>query len=66
VSCWQEDHDAFRLAPDRIALLSRLLGGRFGEVADREAVAEITHVLRRYAEYHLERPLRSLQLLRAV
>jgi DNA repair protein RecO (recombination protein O) len=65
-SCWQEDPDAFRLAPERIELLARLLNSRFGEVADREAAAEITHVLRRYAEYHLERPLRSLQLLRAV
>jgi DNA repair protein RecO (recombination protein O) len=64
--CWQEDPDAFRLAEDRIELLSRLLRAEFGETAEPEAIAEVTHVLRRYAEYHLERPLRSLQLLRAV
>jgi DNA repair protein RecO (recombination protein O) len=65
-SCWHEDPDAFRMSTERIDLLARLLKMEFGEVADPGAVTEITHVLRRYAEYHLERPLRSLQLLRAV
>ncbi|MEA2499630.1 MAG: repair protein RecO [Actinomycetota bacterium] len=65
-SCWNEDPDAFRLAADRLELLARLLRAEFGEVAEAQAVAEVTQVLRRYAEYHLERPLRSLQLLRAV
>ena len=61
--CWREDRGALRLAPDRIALLNRLLSAEFGEEAERGAVLEITQVLRSYAEYHLERPLKSLQLL---
>ncbi len=61
--CWREDRDSIRLAADRIALLRRLLGNDFGQIADAEATAEVTQVLRRYAEYHLERPLRSLHLV---
>jgi DNA repair protein RecO (recombination protein O) len=62
-SCWEEDEAAFRLSPDRITLLSELLVSEFGHYADAEATAEVTQSLRRYAEYHLERPLKSLQLL---
>jgi DNA repair protein RecO (recombination protein O) len=65
-SCWNEDPEAYGLSPERISLLARLLRDDFGQLADPEAAIEVTHVLRRYAEYHLERPLRSLQLLRAV
>ena len=61
--CWREDRDALRLAPDRIALLARLLGSEFGHDADARAVIEVTQALRRYTEYHLERPLKSMQLL---
>lgn len=61
--CWREDRDAQRLAPDRIALMGLLLGSEFGTTADAGAVLELTQVLRRYTEYHLERPLKSLQLL---
>lgn len=62
-SCWREDRDSMRFGPDRIALLSRLLNAEFGHEADASAAIEVTQVLRHYAEYHLERPLRSLQLL---
>ena len=61
--CWREDRDSQRLAPDRIALIGLLLGTEFGTAADDGAVLELTQVLRRYTEYHLERPLKSLQLL---
>ncbi len=64
-SCWEEDDDAVRLGTDRLVLLSRLLALDFGHSAEEDALADVTHVLRRYAEYHLERPLRSLQLLGA-
>lgn len=62
-SCWSEDDTALRLPGDRIDLLRRLLAGDFGEPGEEAATAEVTDVMRRYAEYHLERPLRSLQLL---
>ncbi|HYI44673.1 MAG TPA: DNA repair protein RecO [Actinomycetota bacterium] len=61
--CWREDRDALRLAPDRIALLAHLLGSDFGHDADSGAVIEVTQALRKYTEYHLERPLKSMQLL---
>ncbi|MGH2819287.1 MAG: DNA repair protein RecO [Actinomycetota bacterium] len=63
--CWREDRDSFRMDPDRIALLGRLLASDFGCEADPAATLEVTRALRRYAEYHLERPLRSLHLLTA-
>ncbi len=62
-NCWGEDDEAFRLPGDRIALLAKLLVADFGASADPTATVEVTQALRRYAEYHLERPLRSLQLL---
>ncbi|MEA2446827.1 MAG: repair protein RecO [Actinomycetota bacterium] len=61
--CWREDRDALRMAPDRIELLRRLLGSEFGQNADVRAVIEVTQALRKYTEYHLERPLKSMQLL---
>ena len=63
--CWAEDPQAFRLGEDRLVLLSHLLSADFGERAEPPVVIEITDALRRYAEYHLERPLRSLQLIAA-
>ena len=61
--CWEEDDGALRLGPDRISLLAHLLASDFGLAAGDPAPArELTHALRRYAEYHLERPLRSLRL----
>lgn len=60
--CWRKDRDAERLGAERIAALDRLLtedlGADVGEVA-----GELTQLLRRYAEFHLERPLKSLHLL---
>ena len=61
--CWREDRGALRLSADRIVLLERLLAREFGERAETDAVREVTRALRAYAEYHLERPLKSLQLL---
>lgn len=61
-SCWEEDEGAFRLHADRIRLLAHLLAADFGWPAEEPAASEVTDALRRYAEYHLERPLRSLQL----
>jgi DNA repair protein RecO (recombination protein O) len=61
--CWQEEPEAVRLAPDRAAIISRLLAADFGASIDEAALFEVTNLLGRYAEFHLERPLRSLQLL---
>jgi DNA repair protein RecO (recombination protein O) len=61
--CRREDRASFPLAEDRIALLRRLLRSDFGVAADRDSSVEVTRALRRYAEYHLERPLKSLKLL---
>jgi DNA repair protein RecO (recombination protein O) len=63
--CWRQDRGAVRLAPDRIALLGKLLNSEFGEAVERPALLELTQVLRSYAEYHLERPLRSVHLFAA-
>ncbi len=61
--CWREDRDALRLGSDRIALLNLLLDSEFGQPGDPGAVIEIVQALRKYTEYHIERPLKSLQLL---
>lgn len=61
--CWREDRDSMAMSPELIALLARLLAVDFGEPADARSIAELTLALRRYAEYHLERPLRSLYSL---
>jgi DNA repair protein RecO (recombination protein O) len=65
-SCWTEDQDAVGIPADRIELMSSLLGSEFGFAASTESIDDVTNALRRYAEYHLERPLRSLQAMRAV
>ena len=62
-SCRPEDRDALEVSIDLLKLLGRLLDHDFGEPADATDTDEVTNVLRRYAEYHLERPLRSLRLL---
>ena len=61
--CYEEDESAMRMPTDRIALLSRLLASEFGESASKEETEAVTSALRRYAEFHLERPLKSLHLL---
>jgi DNA repair protein RecO (recombination protein O) len=63
LNCWNEDDGAWRIGSDRVALLGTLLTSEFGCVSDPAAALEVTDALRRYAEYHLERPLKSLQLL---
>ncbi|MDQ4024768.1 MAG: DNA repair protein RecO [Actinomycetota bacterium] len=62
-ACWRDDRDALQVSVDRLRLLGRLLAGDFGEPAEPGEARAVTDVLRRYAEYHLERPLRSLQLI---
>ncbi|HEU4480776.1 MAG TPA: DNA repair protein RecO [Actinomycetota bacterium] len=64
--CWHEDADSFAMTDDRLLLMRRLLQADFGLAAPDDVAGEITQALRRYAEYHLERPLRTLQMLRAV
>ena len=64
-ACWPEDRDAVRIPTSQISLMARLLERDFGEDADPEAVFDVTQVLKGYAEYHLERPLKSLSLLAA-
>jgi DNA repair protein RecO (recombination protein O) len=61
--CWHEDDHAMRLTPGRVTKLAQLLSADFGFGHDDEDAYEITKVLRRYAEFHLERPLRSIHLL---
>jgi DNA repair protein RecO (recombination protein O) len=63
LTCWEEDESAMRLATDRLLLMARMLAYDFSSTSDDEAVVDVTNSLRRYAEYHIERPLRSLQLL---
>jgi DNA repair protein RecO (recombination protein O) len=60
-TCWHEDPDALRISTDSLELLGRLLAGDFGVAAGLDESNELTMVLKRYAEYHLERPLRSLE-----
>jgi DNA repair protein RecO (recombination protein O) len=62
-ACRSEDPGALGLGFDRIALLYRLLTSEFEHYADAASVFELTNALRRYAEYHIERPLRSIHLL---
>jgi DNA repair protein RecO (recombination protein O) len=65
-TCWPQDQDAIGISPDRLGAMSRILSADFGSPLDQETADELTHLLRRYAEFHLERPLRSLGMLRAV
>ncbi|MDQ3985878.1 MAG: DNA repair protein RecO [Actinomycetota bacterium] len=60
--CYHEDPDAARIPSHYLDLLRRLLVADFGERADPDDAIGVTRVLRRYAEYHLERPLRSLEV----
>lgn len=60
--CWHEDPHAFGVTPEAIALMAELLAADLGHAARDPWVREVTQALRRYAEHHLERPLRSLQL----
>jgi hypothetical protein len=55
-----------RLSTQGLALLSDLLVSDFGRPATIHELGEINAVLRRYAEFHLERPLRSMHLLATI
>ncbi|HEX2049683.1 MAG TPA: DNA repair protein RecO [Actinomycetota bacterium] len=61
--CARADRSAYRMPPDRIPLLGRLLASDFGHPAEPDAVADLVRALRGYAEYHLERPLRGLRFV---
>jgi DNA repair protein RecO (recombination protein O) len=61
--CGREDPDSFQVSGDTIVFLASLLAGEYGQHSDRERTFESLQTLRRYAEYHIERPLRSLHLL---
>lgn len=61
--CGREDGGSFRLLPDRLSLMARLLASEFGQEADPNHAGDVTSALQSYAEYHLERPLRSLQFV---
>ncbi|HEX2234639.1 MAG TPA: DNA repair protein RecO [Actinomycetota bacterium] len=63
--CSAEPGDVIPLDEDRIALMADLLASDFGRRAEPEATQDVTRALARYAEYHLERPLRSLRILAA-
>ena len=60
-SCLNEEEDAVGLSSDRIATLNRLLGSELGQPGGLDETIQLTRLLRRYAEYHLERPMRSLE-----
>jgi DNA repair protein RecO (recombination protein O) len=63
--CVREDPAAVLLSTDRVRMLSFLLASDFGADGDPVAADELTVALKSYAEYHLERPLRSLRLLQS-
>lgn len=64
--CWSQDRDATRLSYDHVALMAALLRSDLGvERAEERLTFEVIQVLRRYAEYHLERPLKSLAMFAA-
>lgn len=61
-TCSLEEPNAIELSSDRLALMERLLESDLGTPASSDDAFDVTRVLRHYAEYHLERPLRSLAL----
>lgn len=60
-SCLREEEDAVNLSSEHLAELKRLLTADFGQRGGVEETLQLTRLLRRYAEFHLERPLRSLE-----
>jgi DNA repair protein RecO (recombination protein O) len=65
-SCVLDDPAAIVLSPERVEMMSVLLASDFGGGGDPVAVGELTGALKSYAEYHLERPLRSLRFLHTI
>ena len=60
-SCLNEEEDAVTLSDDRLELLNRVLASELGQPDGAHESAYLARLLRRYAEFHLERPLRSLE-----
>lgn len=65
-TCWHLDQEAVGMATGRIELMARLLAEDFGHPAPEAEVEALTDALRSYAEYHIDRPLRSFQMLRPI
>jgi DNA repair protein RecO (recombination protein O) len=61
--CRREDRSSIPIDAESIALMRTLLASDFGVTGDAPALVRVTQALRGYAEYHLERPLRSLAFL---
>jgi DNA repair protein RecO (recombination protein O) len=61
--CVREDPAAFLLSSDAVRMLNVLLASDFRGDGDPRVASELTGALKSYAEYHLERPLRSLRFL---
>ena len=61
--CWHEAGDSIRMGADEIKLMAHLLGSDFGQTGDMRTTLVMTQALRSYAEYHLERPLKTLHAL---
>jgi DNA repair protein RecO (recombination protein O) len=61
--CRREDDDAVDVGAAHLGLMSRLLASDFGHRADDTIARETSDALRAYAEYYLERPLRSMRFL---
>jgi DNA repair protein RecO (recombination protein O) len=61
--CRRDDGDAVDVGDAHLSLMSKLLASDFGQRADAATVMEVSDALRVYAEYYLERPLRSLRFL---
>jgi DNA repair protein RecO (recombination protein O) len=64
-SCWHEAGDSIRMSSEDIELMSHLLGSEFGQPGDVRGTIAMTQALRSYAEYHLERPIKTLHALTA-
>ena len=61
-SCLNEEEDAVNLSNESLDSLKRLLASDLGQPGNPDETTQLTRMLRRYAEYHLERPLRSLEI----
>ncbi|MDQ4065116.1 MAG: DNA repair protein RecO [Actinomycetota bacterium] len=60
--CYNEDESAMRASTEDIALMRRFLATDITDVEPGHPTVDVTNMLRRYAEFHIERPLRSLRV----
>lgn len=65
-TCVREDPGAIVLGPGIVEMMSDLLASDFGGGGDPAAAGELMGALKNYAEYHLERPLRSIRFLQNI